>query len=89
MVECGICMPNFSVHLTPDGEYLPCIREDGHTTDYDSDLSDHHLVRLNDGRYIVWYHDYEDVYPNKDDEDFVYLEISEEEAREKYLPPNP
>jgi len=75
-MTCAIC-----VRLPTWGEYLPCLRENRHDLKDKSDIAEHHLVQMPDGTYVLWYYDYEDVYENKDDEDFVYYEISEEQAK--------
>ncbi|MBX4198709.1 hypothetical protein KW800_00285 [Candidatus Parcubacteria bacterium] len=82
MKTCGVIMPMFN--RTPcHGEILECLRHDRH------DLTDgkhtKHLVLRSDEVYIVWYRDDEDQYEDKDDEDFIYYEISAVEAQKMLL----
>jgi hypothetical protein len=65
-------MPNFDIHLTPDEEHLECLRPDGH--------DEEHLVRLSDGRYIVWEHDGDCDCGEEDCQDFVWSEVPDKEA---------
>ncbi len=75
-MNCGIC-----VRLPSWGEYLPCLRENRHDIKDKSEIAEHHLVEMPDGTFVLWYYDITDIYEDKDDEDFVYYEISKEEAQ--------
>ncbi len=77
METCPYVMPMHGGYSPSHDEILVCLRRDRHDV---HDQDERHLVLRGDGVYILWWHDAEDYYEHKDDEDFVYQEISELEA---------